>query len=131
MGPNDVGIVRVYTRRPGAPVADETFSAKEKFEVVVEAEAGQAILDSGAPYSICIVVRDLTTSTTEISYTCKDGDFRDPDPAWNKRDYVAVFGPYDPLNAGHIYEVLASVKARKVDPDVSFVNSPMFMYHAP
>lgn len=39
MGPNDVELVRAYTREPGKQVADITFPVTSNFEVMVDAES--------------------------------------------------------------------------------------------
>ncbi len=71
MNPNDVEIVRVYTREHNGTVADITphvnpnsLNVNERtFDVVVEAEAGNTITLSGSPYEIRIQAFDFTTGT--------------------------------------------------------------------
>jgi len=66
MGPNDVEIVRVYTRLAARDIADCTFATDEKCEVVVEAEAGNAIWAMGVPYWIGLSIRDLTDNSVKV-----------------------------------------------------------------
>src|SRR6266545_3407094 len=60
MGPDDVELVRAYTRRVDAAVSDATFSVKDDFEVVVEAEAGSSAATSGQDYRTDLVIFDIT-----------------------------------------------------------------------
>ena len=129
--PNDVSIARVYTRKVGGAIADTSFDSDEKFEVVVEAEAGSAIHGTGAPYQIGIAVRNLTDSSTTVHNLEEDGTFGTAGE-WENLAYEEVFGPFSPVPGDfqqgvHCYEIIAYVRARKTDPDVSFAKSPVFL----
>ena len=137
MGPNDVEIVRVYTRQPKGDIADSTFATSEKCEVVVEAEAGSAIWAMGVPYWIGVSVRDLTDNTVKV-YSTEEGSNLGGSK-WEKKTYKKVFGPFTlkdisgltKLQGAHCFEVLAYVRAGMQEPDVSFARSPLFMYYEP
>ncbi len=60
MGPNDVDIVRVFTRAQNGTTAEEALPYNAPFEVVVEAEAGLAAFQQGGQFAIGVVVRDLS-----------------------------------------------------------------------
>src|SRR5882672_5804492 len=68
MGPNDVQIIRVYTREKGAVIADFTIDSGKDAEVVVEAEAGLAALGNGSPWQLGIVIKDLVNGSV-IAFT--------------------------------------------------------------
>ena len=62
MSPNDVELVRVYTKEIGGKISDTTLPVSSGFEVIVEAEAGSAIHSSGAQFLMNILVRDLSAN---------------------------------------------------------------------
>jgi len=133
--PNDCEIARVFTRRPGQVIADTTFRTDEKFEVVVEGEVGQTLLDSGAPYVIGVTVRNLTDgSTFTPQHNVEEAhDFLDAGE-WDAPTHQQAFGPFTPVpgtfqQGAHMYEVLAYIRARKTDPDVSYARSPLFIVY--
>lgn len=133
--PNDCEIARVFTRRPGQVIADTTFRTDETFEVVVEGEVGQTLLDSGAPYEIGVTVRNLTDgSTTPAQHNVRaNHDFLDAGE-WDAPTHQEVFGPFNPIpgafqQGAHMYEVIAYIRARKTDPDVSYARSPLFIVY--
>ncbi len=133
MNANDVEIARVYTRIEKGTIADTTFASNEKLEIVVEAEAGEAVFNNGGPYIIGISVHDLTDSKVEIhNYEEKDNY----QGAWADQSYQKVFGPFSlkdvsgfsSIKGLHCFEVLAYVRSGKKNPDVSFAKSPIFSY---
>ncbi len=132
--PNDIEIVRAYTRRVDGTIADVQFMSAENFEVVVECEGGSAISGSGSPYRIGVTVRNLTDSSILPHNDTEAGVVNWPDGT-----YQTVFpsggGGYTPVPGEgqygvHCYEVIAWLRVRPVDPDVSFARSPIFLvYH--
>ncbi|MFQ5709433.1 MAG: hypothetical protein ACE5HO_18400 [bacterium] len=135
MNANDVEIARVYTRAPGGIIADTTFASNEKCEIVVEAEAGSAVFDTGGPYIIGIAVHDLTDSKVEIHNFEEQSNYQAPG-TWVNQSYQKVFGPFSlqdvsgftAIQGLHCFEVLAYVRSGKKNPDVSFAKSPVFVY---
>ena len=135
--PNDVEIVRVYTRRVGGPIADVQFRSDENYEVVVECEAGSAIAGSGLPFQIGVTVRNLTDSSISEHNDSISGTVVAPD--WPGSTLQVVFpaggGGYTPDpgvgQAGvHLYRAIGWLKVRATDPDVSVAWSPVFLvYH--
>lgn len=135
--PNDVEIVRVYTRNLTDPTADVQFRSDENYEVVVECEAGTAIAGSGLPFHIGVTVRNLTDSNIPEHNDTISGTVVAPD--WPGSTLEVVFpdggGGYTPdPGVGqigvHLYETVAWLKVRATDPDVSFARSPIFLvYH--
>ncbi len=130
MHPNDVQLVRVYTRETGGKILEETLPSNTEFEVVVEAKAGTAIYGLGAKYLIQIVVRDLTEFT--IVHTERlEGNFTDK--LWDEPalSYAFLIPPQGTAKENHIYEVLASLSVGVGNPNASFVKSSMFIIHKP
>ncbi|MDX1522733.1 MAG: hypothetical protein R3264_13985 [Anaerolineae bacterium] len=147
MGPNDAELVRVFTREVGGAIADVTFPVADDFEVVVEVEAGSAIFGGGTQYETGIVVRDkMAGDTIQATPQLASGAGVPANPAG--------FGPEGMAGAGtewlsqanqfvykveaaalggrenHICEVMAFLKVRVTDPDVSFAISPHFIITA-
>jgi len=58
---NDFDLVRVFTRAVGGATAETALPFNANFEVVIEVEAGQALLNGGGQFAVALVVRDLTT----------------------------------------------------------------------
>ncbi len=75
MNPENAQIERVYTRLTGIDVPDETPNVDPpnapaaNFEVVVEAIAGSIKKGSGQPYTLTIVVEDVTATTANAAFT--------------------------------------------------------------
>ncbi|RMD93736.1 MAG: hypothetical protein D6814_15220 [Calditrichaeota bacterium] len=133
MGPNDAELVRVYTRNPGGAIADVTFPFNQNIEIVVEAEAGSAIFGSGAGFEVGVVVRDLTDNTI-IPTTGAIADSLSAG-AWSTQSTQFTFtissADLGAAKENHIVEVIAFLRVRVADPDVSFARSPLFMITRP
>ncbi|MBI1878891.1 MAG: hypothetical protein HYR94_11860 [Chloroflexi bacterium] len=126
--PNDAQLVRVYPRATGGTILEETLPSDAGFEVVVEANTGVTIHDSGAKYFIQIVVRDLTDFTV-VRKDSLEGHLTDeqwPEPVLLHPFLVPAPGS---AKAYHIYEVLASLSVGVRNPNVSFAISPRFIIY--
>lgn len=131
MHANDVQLVRVYARRTGSTISDQTFPDGTAFEVVVDAEAGTGIFGGGGvPYELHIVVRDLTDNTIIVPPTVAVVNGMLGDVNWPTQDLSHPFNipPQPAVKDGHIYEAIAylSVGIGAI-PNVSFAASPMFV----
>ena len=148
MGPNSAELIRVFTRQVNGVVADVTFADNADFEVVVEVEAGEAIFNAGTQYQTGIVLRDKTAA--DIIQTTPQFSGGGGVPA-----DTAGFGPEGMSLAGtewltqtnlfvyrvaaadlagrenHICEILAYLRARVRNPDISFAASSYFMITPP
>ena len=140
MNANDAAVVNVFTRRVSGAIADEILSVGDDFEVVVEAEAGDAIHGGGGPYAVSMVVRDLTASNTvntqNLTGNFGDANWPAPPPNTNLAKEFSFTIPAPPAALeGHILEVLASLSVGGVGPlqppDVSFATSGSYLIHAP
>jgi len=127
MAPNDVGLARVWTAETDQNVLDVTFVQGEGFDVVVGCEAGIAILAGGGPYTIGIVVRDLSDNTIIIDNQNVSDTLSG---AWSDAYHQHKFtipGAATTGKAGHCCEVLAYLSVGAAAVDASFARSPMFL----
>lgn len=135
MGPNDAEAVRVFTRESGATIADVTFPVNADFEILVDAEAGNTIWGGGTEYHTGLVLRDISAN-----------DDIPVNPVAYGPEAMGAGGSWDPQATQFLYEVkaadlagrenhccqaIAFLRVRKVDPDASFAESPMFMLTPP
>jgi hypothetical protein len=130
MGPNDVEVVRVFTRRVKATIADITLAKDEDFEVVVEAEAGRTIFGGGGRYRVALVLRDLTANN-DVPFTANFplvGLFGDPGWAQEDNKFVFTVSSADLGNRGdHILIAYATLLAGNRDFDASLTAGPLVM----
>lgn len=130
MGPNDVELVRVYTRNPGGNVSDVTFPFDQDIEIVVDAEAGEDIFDTGASFTLNVTVKDLVDNClipTTPGYTHILGGSAWPTPTTNFLFTISA-ADLGPVKENHVCEVIAYLC---VDHDYSFATSPWFIITPP
>jgi hypothetical protein len=136
---NDVDMVRVFARESGGPVAKLALPSGTAYEVVLEAEAGDAIHGTGGPYEAGIVVRNLSNSSIVNTQT-QSGNFGDaqwpaPPPASNLATQFVFTIPAPPAGLeGDIMEVVAYLSVGGIGPqtpDVSFSTSAPYLIHQP
>jgi hypothetical protein len=134
MGPNDADIIRVYTREATGEVADNTLDPSADAMVVVDLEAGSAVLGNGAQWQVGIVVKDLVagsvipfnqTPTTAVNghlgtspWTTQSETFQYTIPAAN-------LGPHKG-NLCQVYAYLL-IGTSAANYDSSFVESEPFL----
>lgn len=129
MGPNDVELVRVFTRRVGAQVCEATLSSWDDFEVVLVVEAGSAIFEQGGRYQTDIVVRDLSRNDN-IPYEPGPITGALGDPPWIKQGRQLVYtvrGADLEGRAGDLGVVYAYLLAGEGDPEAEFASSPFLI----
>ena len=139
MGPNDVELVRVFTKGSAADIADLTFLAGDDFDVVVDAEAGQAIHNAGAQFRIFLVVRDVIANDNIVPLAPKAGTSSPPleTPAsmssdvWPRRPRKFEFTVTGGTTAGRANHVCRAIAFLTIgvagERDASFGISPYFM----
>jgi hypothetical protein len=130
---NDCDLVRVFTRRAaaGSVIADQTIKSNEAFQVVMQAEAGQALFNNGGPYRLNVVVRDLTDGTT-VNAATQAGNFGDAN--WPGLAMQFAFPAIAAQGAGkqdHIYQATVVSTAGAVDPIVAFAESDLLIITRP
>jgi hypothetical protein len=138
--PNDIDLVRVFTRAVGGATAETALPFNANFEVVVDAEAGGTILATGAQFAITLVVRDLT-SGANFTATPKAGtntpavgtNANLSSAAWpaQSRQFAYTVNAPGPARENDFCEVLASVRVGVNNPDVEFATSPLFIMIRP
>jgi hypothetical protein len=128
MNPNDVEMVRVYSREVGGEILDVTFPSGGAVEIAVDCEAGTSIFGLGAPYTLTIYVRDLMENfeiddTQTITGALGGADW----PTAARTHEFTVSGPF--LQEGHVFNVLAVLTVGAADPKpiVHFAESNMFV----
>ncbi|MFI6906121.1 hypothetical protein ACIBKY_32995 [Nonomuraea sp. NPDC050394] len=129
MGPNDVELTQVYTREPNKTIADVTFASTNDFQVVVEAEAGNAIFSGGGQFTTSIVVRDLTAND-DIPFAPGSVSGQFGQQEWSREDnsFVYAVKANDLTNRkGHLCEVYAYLLAGIRNHDASLAKSRMFL----
>ena len=137
MGPNDVEVVRVFTKEQGSTIADVTFKVDTPFEVIVEAEAGDEYMTGAlknGSYKVGVTVRDLTDGTT-IPVTPPPAESGTIPATWGSsaaRTFAFQIAGQSASKADHCCEVLAFLRVvppMASIPDISFVTSPLFIIH--
>jgi hypothetical protein len=134
MGPNDAEVVRVFTQRAGATIADVTFPVNADFTVVAEAEAGSALHGSGAQFSTNIVVRDITANTNIPHAPAAGFSGGLASAQWPNFDQTFRYTVASADLAGredHLCQVLTYLTAGVNNPDTSFAVSNLFLLTAP
>jgi hypothetical protein len=140
--PNDVEMVRLWTREPGADIAQSAFPYDADFEIVVDVEAGHTIHSGGTEYQTGIVIRDLTDgsfipATPDPNIPTSghtNGDAQTP-PEWpdeaHQFMYTVLATNLGAAKENHVCEAVAWLRLRTAEPDVSFSTSPLFMITRP
>lgn len=126
--PNDANTINVYTRDVGAPVSNNVLSITNDFQVVVEVEAGNAIFGGGTAYETGIVVNDSSNHETIHEENVGPGNMGDANWPIQKTEFVYTV-PQAALagRSNHVCVVIAWLKARVAEQDVSFQTSPQFI----
>lgn len=133
MGPNDVEVVRVFTRRAGATIADVTFPVSADFNILAEAEAGSALHGTGAQFATNIVVRDITANTNIPHSPATGFSGAMASAAWQNLDQSFQYTVASADLAGrenHLCQVITYLTAGVSNPDTSFSSSSLFMLTA-
>ena len=133
MGPNEVELVRVWTREPGGEVSSLVFYSDSDFEVVVDCETGRAVHGTGGSWGISICVRDLYENKS-IYTEGRNGVFGDD--FWSSQRGSIIFRIPAPTaeHEWHACEVIAQLVSGGVGlaaPDVSLARSPLFCIISP
>ena len=139
---NDFDLVRVFTRAVGGTTAETALPFNANFEVVLEVEAGQALLNSGAQFAVGLLVRDLTTGANFAVTATPSGTAQTPNVATNANlssaawpiqavQFVYTVTAPGAATENDFCEVLASVRVGVNNPDVESATSPLFIMIRP
>lgn len=98
------------------------------FEIVVEAKAGSAVINSGSKYFLRIVVRDLTDFSVVHTDGLRGNLAFEP---WDKPAFSYAFRipAQGATRMYRIFEALAILSIGISNPNVSFAKSPMFVIY--
>ena len=136
MGPNDVELVRVFTRQPAGPTADVTFPVGTAIEIVLEVEAGTTLMTGPAAlYQAGVTLRDLTDGTNiPVTAPANAAGTIGAGGTWGgaaSRSFVFSVAAQPATKQDHCLEALAFLRvgAAAAVPDVSFATSPLFIIH--
>jgi hypothetical protein len=134
MGPNDVEIIRVFTKEASGTVADTTLDSSADAQVVVEVEAGSAAFGTGGNWKVGIVVKDLVDGTvipfTLTPTTAVSGQLSTP--PWDtqaERFRYTIPNANLAQHKGNLCQVYAYLLfgTNAQNFDASFVESPVFL----
>lgn len=123
MNANDAKLTEITTAQSGSSVEDSAPNAPAQpgFDVVVEAVAGNAIGNSGAPYTLTITAVDLTdvAPATDLNPVFTAAQYFDGATGWKPNgpdfEYSATFPITVPVTggarkyAGHVLQYVASL----------------------
>ncbi|MCD7443940.1 hypothetical protein K4B79_37745 [Streptomyces lincolnensis] len=132
MGPNDAQIVRVFSREPGAAIADTTLNPQKDGEIVLEAEAGRTLHAQQGAYRVTLVVRDVSDGSVipVVGSGEVKGQFEQNGQGWEKPSQPFTFTLSSNVlsqHAGHLAQAYGSVLYTSTEPGATFAVSPMFM----
>ncbi|NIR48740.1 hypothetical protein GWO43_09910 [candidate division KSB1 bacterium] len=139
MGPNDAELVRVFTREVGGTIGDVTFPDNQDIEIVVEAEVGTALFNTGGAFNFTLCVRDLCTfdlvqarNGALADILEQPGTFGAAPWANLAQQFTFVIPASELANrAGHILEILVCLQVGIATVDASFARSPLFHITVP
>ena len=130
MHPNDVELIRAFTREKGAALGDHAFPITDGFEIVVEVRAGSTIYGQGVRYEIGAFLRDLTANADIPTDPLTGYVGHMMDANWSNPAMQFVYTVRaDDLSGkeNHICQVYAFLKAGMVHANISLASSPLFM----
>ncbi|WP_406356283.1 hypothetical protein [Streptomyces sp. NBC_00658] len=130
MGPNDVELVRVFTRRLKGTIADVTLESTSEFEVILEAECGTALFGVAGKYQAEIVVRDITANNNIPFKVAGPTSGAFGDATWPQEDQQFVYHVEPSAlkgRGGHLCQVYAYLIVGARNFDTSIRVSPMFL----
>lgn len=150
MHPNDIQVMRVWTRKPDTLCTDNTFPNNQDIEIVVDLESGTTILGSGAQVRVGTTVKDLTEWRTidncrvktpvPTGFAEEAGTFDLTgslgSSGWPEeiQQFVWVIPSAEltsPDRTNHVLSVHAFLITGVTNPNVSFVESAPFIVHMP
>ena len=135
MHPNDVDLIRIYTREANTLTDDITMITGTPFDLLVEAEVGTALFRHGGKFEIHVIIRDFTANSLVI-YTDSLSDIFGGAWARLKETFLFIV-PANVINGreNHILEAHAILSADCLgytsDRNVSFAQSRLFTVSAP
>src|SRR5689334_7550234 len=110
MGPNDAQLVRVFTRKTGAVIANMAFPYHLAFEAAIDCEAGTAIHATGAWYEIKIDIVDFSAMASIVRFAMvAAGSFGNANWPTQAQQFVFPIAAPGVLNESHVWKIFASL----------------------
>jgi hypothetical protein len=125
-GFNDANIVRVYVSLTPAGVQENQIPSGTPAVINFQAEAGEAIFGGGGSYRMLVVVRDLTDGSTVVNFN-QPGSFGDSNWPTPVVSHPFTLNGQPATKKNHIYQAIGVLLAGNVKPDVSFIESELFI----
>jgi len=119
---NEADLLRVFTSVPPANVAQDHIPQNTAFNVVVEAEVGQALFNTGGAYRVNVVLLDITAGTT-FPQPQQNGTFGSG--TWPGLNQTFTFNIAGQPAVDHIIQAIAVLVAGIQNPIVEFEESDM------
>jgi hypothetical protein len=132
MGPNNAELVRVFTRKTDAVIANSAFPYHLAFEAVIDCEAGTAIHAIGAQYKIKIDIVDFSAMVSIVRFAMVAAGFLG-DENWPTPAQQFIFPILAPgvLSEGHVWKIFVSLKIGVMNPHTSLAESQLFLITSP
>ncbi len=127
---NECELSRVYVRNQGGVVSEESIKDNRKFDVVLEAEAGQTLFNGGGAYKLLMVLRDLSSSTT-LNAQSLSGTFGDANWPQPVVQHAFTQNPAGGAADDHVLQALGVLSAGKADPIVDAEQTDVFIITQP
>lgn len=136
MQPNDVELIRIWPRQGGA-TEDYTLDISQPFDLVLEAQVGDALFGNGGNWRFHVIVRDFSDAGdgSDVIYTQNlNGNFNDTN--WDDLKETFVLSVPAAAIAGRDFHILEAMAVLEVGgngasaPDVSFSRSRLFTARA-
>ena len=128
---NQCELSRVYVRNSGGQVSEESIKDNASFDVVLEAEAGQALFNNGGAYKLIMVLTDLTGDYITFATNTLSGTFGDanwPNPVLS---FPFTLPPTGSGREDHLFQAMGVLSAGKSDPIVDTEQSDIFIITQP
>ena len=128
---NECELSRVYVRNSGGQVSEESIKDNASFDVVLEAEVGQALFNNGGAYTLNMVLTDLTNNYLTFANKRVNGTFGDVN--WPSPVLSFPFA-LPPVGSGlddHVFQAMGVLSAGKSDPIVDTEQSDVFLITQP
>jgi hypothetical protein len=133
---NECELSSVYVRYTDVAahggISEESIKDNASFDLVLDLEAGQAIFNTGAAYSLSVVLNDLSASSKTIYTNTLGGSLGDAN--WGKMAVQFAWTVPPGTVAvvdGHVYQAIGVMNVGKADPIVDAEPSDLFIVTQP
>ena len=128
---NQCELSRVYVRNSGGQVSEESIKDNASFDVVLDAEAGQALFNNGGAYKLIMVLTDLTGDYVTYANNALTGTFGDANWPSPVLSFPFTLPPVGPGRDDHVFQAMGVLSAGMSDPIVDTEQSDVFIITQP